>query len=341
MSAPLLPSLREAYQPYFDVGVAVDLRDLVPGYTDLLAEHYSSVTAENAMKPAWIQPEEGRFVFDEADAVAAVAANNGQRLYGHTMIWHHQTPAWMFLGPDGLPLTASAADRRLLYQRAERHLAALADHFGDQVWAWEVANETVDEDEPDGLRRTPWRMVLGEDYLLQLFRIARQVAPRACLVLNDFETERPAKREAFARVLRRLLDSGADVDAVGHQMHLTLSSPTEEVEATLETFSHLGIDQVVTELDVSISRTPDESLPRVPAQRLVEQAEYYARLFSAFRSQSRTLRCVTLWGLADSHSWLRYWPAIRLHEAPLLFDDRLQPKDAFWGIATPADVRER
>lgn len=328
-------SLSEAYRPYFDLGVAVDLRDLVPGYADLLARHFTSVTPENAMKPAWVQPEEGVFDFEAADMVASFADRNGQRLYGHTMTWHHQTPAWVFHHADGTALTGSAADRALLLGRAERHIGALADHFGDRMWAWEVSNEAVDEDEPDDLRRTPWRTVLGDGYLRDLFRIARDAAPGACLVLNDFETERPAKRDAYLRVVRRLLDAGVELDAVGHQMHLTLASPIEQIDESLAAFAGLGLAQVVTELDVSVSRTPGESLARVAPERLAEQAAYYARLFETFRSHARTLRCVTLWGLTDAHSWLRYWPVVRLHEAPLLFDDLLRPKDAFRQIMPP------
>jgi endo-1,4-beta-xylanase len=326
------PSLHDVFADHFRVGAAIDLRDLIPSCSELLAHHFSSVTAENAMKPAWAQPDEGRFDLAAADQIARVAATNGQRLYGHTLIWHHQTPDWMFCHADGTPLTSSAADRALLLARAENHISTMAEHFGEQVWAWEVVNEAVEETVPDRLRPTVWRTVLGENYLHVLFDIAHQAAPHATLVLNDFATEQPGKRAALLEVVMRLLDDGAPVSAVGHQFHLSLGDSLEQVDAALSAFADLGIGQVVTELDVSISRTPQESLARTPADRLREQEQFYAGLFSIFRDHASSLEAVTMWGLSDGHSWLRYWPVIRLHEAPLLFDDLLEPKAAFWSV---------
>lgn len=330
MSAVTTPSLGRAVRPFFDLGVAIDLRDLVAGPREVIAHQFTSVTAENAMKPAWIQPTEGRFEFEAADAIVAAARAHGQRVYGHTLFWHHQTPAWWFHHPDGTPLTNAPGDRRLLLDRAATHAGTLIEHFGDDVWAWEVVNEAVDETEPDLMRRTPWRRILGPSYVEQLLHLTRSVAPRATLVVNEFETEGPRKLHAYATLVRGLLDRGAPLDATGHQCHLTLETSVPQLELAIEHMAQLGVDQVITELDVSISRDPQESLALPPADRMAEQESFYDELFSMLLRHADSLRAVTLWGVGDGHSWLRYWPTIRLHEAPLLFDDLLRPKPAFW-----------
>jgi endo-1,4-beta-xylanase len=329
------PLLRDALRSHFRVGSAIDLRDLHAGPAALL-DHFDSITAENAMKPMWAQPCEGDFRFDAADAIAEAAIAHGARVYGHTLVWHHQTPDWFFRDEGGSWLTDSAADRRLLRTRMEHHITTMAEHFGERVWAWEVVNEAVDPEQDDLLRRTPWYRVLGPGYVAEAFRIARDAAPHAMLVLNDFETEFAEKAEAVARVAERLLDDGVPVDALGHQAHLVLERPVAGLESAMTRFGELPVRQVVTELDVSVSRHPEESEAFPAPDRLVAQADYYAELFEAFRAHARELELVTIWGLFDGHSWLRYWPVVRLHEAPLLFDDLLRPKEPFWRIVREA-----
>jgi endo-1,4-beta-xylanase len=66
---------------------------------------------------------------------------------------------------------------------------------------------------------------------------------------------------------------------------------------------------------------------------LSDQALLYRALFNAFDRPS--VQSVTLWGLADNHTWLNGFPVARTNR-PLLFDTALSPKLAFWTVVDPA-----
>ena len=333
-----LPPLRDVLAEDFVVGAAVEVPDLVGPSGELLSRHFAQLTAGNAMKPDAIQPAEGTFTFTTADRIVEYARANDMRVYGHTLVWHSQTPDWFFEDGDGQPLTR--ADRDLALARMRAHIEAIAAHYDDgEIWAFDVVNEVIDETQPDGLRRSPWYEIVGPDYIDHAFRFARAAfGPDVKLFINDYNTEFPAKRAAYHDLVSRLVADGVPVDGVGHQLHVDLRRPVSLVDETLTRFDDLGLLQAVTELDVSTSLTSTEQLEATPQARLVEQGWYYRDLFEVLRAHSDDLASVTVWGLSDARSWLRTWPVNRPQEAPLLFDDGLQAKPAYYAIVDPASL---
>jgi endo-1,4-beta-xylanase len=67
-------------------------------YRDLAATQPTSVTPENAMKWESVEPLRGQFRWRSADAVVAFAKANGQKVRGHTLVWHSQLPLWLING---------------------------------------------------------------------------------------------------------------------------------------------------------------------------------------------------------------------------------------------------
>jgi endo-1,4-beta-xylanase len=334
-----IPPLKDVLADDFPIGSAIDARETVGAPAELLTKHFNSITAENHMKPESIQPTEGVFTFEEADELVEFAEANGMRIYGHTLVWHSQTPEWFWQDENGDPLTNSPEHRQLALDRMQAHIQAIADHYGDRVWAWDVVNEAIDESQADGLRRSPWYDIIGPDYLAQAFHFARAAfGPDVKLFINDYNTEFPAKRDAMYNVVSQLLADGVPVDGVGHQLHVSLTRPISFVDQSITKFRELGVLQTVTELDVSISTSSQESLPAPPPDRVVRQGYYYRDLFEVLRNHSDVLESVTAWGLHDGRSWLRTWPIDRPHEAPLFFDDDLQAKPAYWGVVDPTQL---
>lgn len=71
--------------------------------------------------------------------------------------------------------------------------------------------------------------------------------------LDDYGLENPGKRANCVKLIRGLLERGVPIDGVGTQSHFHLDHPSlEDVEATIEEFSALGIKVMVTELDVDV-----------------------------------------------------------------------------------------
>ena len=109
----------------FPIGAAVGRPQLLGERGQLLAKHFNSVTAGNAMKWDTIQPVEGTFNYTDADAIVAFARANAMKVRGHTFVWYNQTPAWVFNDANGQPMTATAANKTLLLARLEAHIRAL------------------------------------------------------------------------------------------------------------------------------------------------------------------------------------------------------------------------
>ncbi|MEO8531781.1 MAG: endo-1,4-beta-xylanase, partial [Deltaproteobacteria bacterium] len=321
------------------MGVAIDARETSGAAADLLVKHFDQITPENQMKPEAIQPSEGRFTFGAADHLLDFSEANGIRVYGHVLVWHSQTPDWFFSGPDGKPLTNSPQDQQIALDRMKAHIDAVAAHMKGRVWAFDVVNEVIDESQSDGQRRSRWYEILGPDYIAQAFIFARAAfGPDTKLFINDYNTEFPAKRAAYYALVKSLVDAGVPIDGVGHQFHAALSRQPSLLDETLTTFTDLGLMQAITEIDVSISKSSNESLPETPPERLVEQGYYMVELGAVLRKHADQLASVTFWGLTDNRSWLRHWPIERPHEAPLLFDAQLQAKPAFWGLVDPSKL---
>jgi endo-1,4-beta-xylanase len=331
-----IPALKDALP--FTVGTAMDRTETVGVQRELVLRHFESVTPGNALKWDSIEPREGEFNWAEADAQVGFGVANGLAVRGHTLVWHSQTPAWVFQNAAGQPLTNSPEDRALLLQRLENHIRAEVGHFGDKIKVWDVANEVIDEYQPDGLRRSRWFEVTGLDYLRTAFRVAREVAPPGTkLVINDYNTETPRKREALANLVQQLRAEGVPIDTVGHQMHVNVvRPPVSDIEATLDRFAALGVDQQVTELDISAYTNFTDTAP-ISEATLVAQGYRYRDVFDALRRHAGQLSSVTLWGASDANSWLTNFPIPR-PDQPLLFDGRLQAKPAYWGVVDPSKL---
>lgn len=329
-----IPSLADATD--IPIGTAVAEQDLTGRPAELLLRHFDQLTAENAMKPAVVQPAEGEFDFAPMDAILDFAVAHGLTVHGHTLVWHKSTPEWFFTTADGRPLTDSPADQQLLRDRMRTHMQAIADHLAERygaeqpVRSWDVVNEPLDPTESDGLRHSPWYDVLGPDYIAQAFSTAREVfGPDITLYLNDYDTDAPDRRRGLVSLLTSLQSSGVPVDAVGHQMHLRLGSSVERVTDTLDAVAALGLRQAVTELDVALTAS-DQQLDSVSTDQLTDQGDLVRQLVEVFVAHDPEF--LSVWGLYDTRSWLRSWPRERPLESPLLFDDDLQAKPAYQGF---------
>ncbi|GAA3465157.1 endo-1,4-beta-xylanase [Saccharothrix longispora] len=330
-----IPAVKDVLADHFTVGAAVEPAQVLGNHGQLLARHFNSITPGNQLKWDATEPTEGAFRFGDADTLVAWAKANGAAVRGHTLVWHQQTPAWVFQDASGAEMTATPENKALLLARLEAHIRGVVGHYGDDIPVWDVVNEVVDENQADGLRRSRWFEIAGLDYVRTAFRVAREVAPTAELVINDYNTNVPAKRDKLHDLVALLRAEGVPVDAVGHQMHVNVQWPSvAETEAMIAKFTPLGVDQQITEMDVSIYTDSSQSYPTPPADVLRTQAYRYRDLFEVYKRHSASISSVTLWGLADDNTWLDAFPVTR-KDHPLLFDTRLQAKDAYWGVVDP------
>jgi endo-1,4-beta-xylanase len=332
-----IPSVYQTLASYFPIGAAIE-----PGQLDsrhhaqLLKLHFNSIVAENVMKPGPIQPTEGQFNWTDADTLVQFARANNQHMRGHTLVWHQQNPSWLFKDANGNDLQPTEAHKTLLLQRLEAHIRAVAGRYKDDIFAWDVVNEVIDPVQANCMRRSPWYTITGVDYIATAFRVAREVAPNAKLYINDYSTTDRRKRECIYNLVRDLKAQGVPIDGVGHQMHVNIESPSGPViEETIQLFAGLGLDNQITELDMSVYTNDTDTYTTVPEEILIKQGYRYQEIFDAFKRQKDHISSVTLWGMGDDHTWLKTFPITRL-DLPLLFDEQLQAKYAYWGVVDPS-----
>jgi endo-1,4-beta-xylanase len=215
-------------------------------------------------------------------------------------------------------------------------------HFGDKVYAWDVVNEPLDPSQPDCLNHGPFYQVLGKSYIDIALEATRQYAPAGTkLFVNDYSTTDPNRLACLVRVVRDLQSRGIPLDTVGREMHIAINYPTPDAfEDAVETVARLGVDQQVTEFDMSVYNAGDNTSNyganggTVPLSIIAQQGYLYEQYVHIFRRLRHHLSGVTLWGMADDDTWLDSFPINRLN-LPLPFDTQLQAKPAYWGIVDP------
>ncbi|MGA8205330.1 MAG: endo-1,4-beta-xylanase [Woeseiaceae bacterium] len=343
------PALRDVFADDFLIGAALDagqIMGLDPASPEFLAKHFSALTAENAMKWERIHPDEDRYVFDYADRLTAFATSHGIHVAGHTLVWHKQTPGWVFRDASGRP-----ASRELLLARMRSHIETVVGRYRGQVASWDVVNEALDAD--GELRDNRWRRIIGDDYVAKAFEFAHAADPDAFLNYNDFDLYLPAKRDGAIRLLDGLRRKGIPVHGIGMQAHYRLDAPAnlQDVEDSIVAFSKAGFDVMITELDVSVLPNPTEAGGAVrvdgrfrhdrrfdpytdglPVSVERQLGQRYVDLFSIFLAHRDAVSRVTFWGVNDAQSWKNDWPMQGRTDYPLLFDRDNRPKPALFDI---------
>ncbi len=353
-------ALKDVFKDAFVMGTAVN-DAIVSGRDaaarDLVLRHFGSITAENVLKAAPLNPKPGVWNFGPADAFVEFGRANGLFVVGHTLVWHNQTPEWFFLDERGEPNSPKGQ-----IERMRAHIEAVAGRYKGRIHAWDVVNEVIDND--GTYRPTTWVKAVGsgDELVKAAFRFARESAPDAELYYNDFNAWRPAKRDGIVRMVKMLQAEGIRIDGIGMQGHWGLNYPkTEYIEAAIDAYAALGVKVMITELDVdvlpltregqiigTVMSDPQFQLEEFKAYldpyrdglpEAVERqvAERWAELFRIFYKRRDRIDRVTLWGIHDGASWKNNYPVPGRTNYPLLFDRSRQPKRAFDAVvAVPA-----
>lgn len=339
-------SLKQFFSEDFHVGVALNKdhfyeTDLLN--TDLIQQHFNSITPENSLKWEAIHPNRDEYAFEDADRFVSFGTERQMKMIGHTLIWHYQTPQWVFEDEDG-----NALDRDRLLERMRSHIHTVVTRYKGRIHGWDVVNEALNED--GSLRVTPWLKIIGEDYLIKAFEFAHDADPEAELYYNDFCLENGSKRKAAISLIKKLQEHHIPIAAVGIQGHYTLTWPSiEHIENTIVAFAELGIGINISELDIdvlpqawdlrdaSLSPAMHASLnpykAGLPDAINIALAKRYAELFTLFLKHSSSIERVTFWGLTDRDSWLNNMPLKDRTNYPLLFDREGNPKSALHAIS--------
>ncbi|CAN7623023.1 endo-1,4-beta-xylanase [Rhizobium sp. LjRoot254] len=298
-------------------------------FAQLVIDQANMLVAEGETKRKAIEPKQGRLNFAPTERLLAFAEKNGQRMRGHTLLWHEANPDWL------LAKLEEGRDDKLLTDYIEKTVG----HFKGRMHSWDVINEVIhiDEGGEEDLRiSSPWYKAFGSGYIETAFQVAHAADPDALLFYNEINLEADVwwaeqRRTSVLKLLEKLLKKGIPVHALGIQSHLKayrLDYTDEVMSRFLDEVSDLGLKILITEFDIA-----DVEGPADPAQRDADIAALGRRYLDVAFSKPAVLGCLT-WGISDRYSWLSSYDSYKWSDGSLSrglpFDGDLRPKKLYF-----------
>ena len=308
-------------------------------YRTLFLTEFNAITVNVgmvAMRASATESNEDAFVY--LDSIVDFAAANEMKIFFHHLVWHESNPSWLAQQP---------CDAESMGQLLQGHIQDVVSRYRGRIYAYSVVNEPFDERFNSAIWNDPWMECMGEGYIAQAFRWAREADPTALLYLNEFNAESTIgesghvrKSDALYDLVGRLVADSVPIDGVGFQMHTDLGgrifrSPPDRsgVSRNMDRLAALGLDVWITEMDVAIFNGTGS-----PTDKLSQQATVYGDAMDLCLTHA-ACRGLTVWGLTDAYSWV-YELARQVHqyeatppdEAPLLFDTAFRPKPAYVSV---------
>ena len=197
-------TLKSAFAGSFLVGAALNQAQFTEQDqrgASIVKAQFNTITSENVLKWLLVHPQPGQYDFAAPDKYVDFGERNGMFIVGHTLVWHQQTPRWVFEDAAG-----ARASRDTLLARLHDHIRTVVGRYRGRVKGWDVVNEAVDED--GTLRKTPWLAIIGDDYLVKAFEFAHEADPDAELYYNDYSVENAPKRNGVIALIRKLQAAG-------------------------------------------------------------------------------------------------------------------------------------
>lgn len=356
-------TLKDAYKDVFKIGTAVNpaiVSGLDKATQEIVIKQFNTITVENVMKAAQINPTPGVFNFAPADDYVEFGQKNKMFIVGHTLVWHNQCPAWFFTNANGQPNT-----KKEQIERLRDYIKTIAGRYAGKVHAWDVVNEVIDND--GSYRPTTWVNAVGNgDTLVKYaFKFAAEYAPNTELYYNDFNAWRPEKRDGIVRLVKMLQKEGLRIDGVGMQGHWGLNYPKNNyIEEAIDAYAACSVKVMITELDVDVLPLTKEGQiigqgmgdkqfqleefktfldpyqNGLPDSMQIALAKRYEELFKIFYKRKDKIARVTLWGVHDGMNWKNDYPIPNRTNYALLWDRNKQPKPAFYAVLNvPATIK--
>ncbi|PCH71376.1 MAG: 1,4-beta-xylanase [Bacteroidales bacterium] len=334
-------SLKDAFVGKYYIGTALNESQILGKDTvaiRVVKEQFNAIVAENCMKSESIQPVEGEFDFSLADRFVEFGEQNNMFITGHTLIWHSQAPAWLFVDKEGYDVS-----RDVLIERMKSHISTVVGRYKGRIKGWDVVNEAILDD--GSWRKSKFHEIIGEDFVKLAFEFAHEADPEAELYYNDYSMAHSGKRMGVVNMVKKLQEQGVRIDGIGMQGHCSMDFPSvEEFENSLVAFSDLGVNVMITELDITVLPSPRKEVgadisasfeykkelnpyaEQLPDSVKIALNKRHMEFWGLFNKYQDKISRVTLWGVNDSQSWRNGWPVPGRTDYPLLFDREYKAK---------------
>jgi len=339
------------------------------GYQSTLANEFNVYVAENSFKMSELLPNAPANPFDvqisdlstaKIDTLVARARENGVGMIrGHALIWHTQAPSWLTTSVTGWTSDQITAFATSYIKAVVTYCKSINDAVDApvRIYEWDVINETIDKTtakDKKRARRSAAKSSFGyrtgtwydgvadrQAFIDAVFRAARNADPNLRLVYNDYGIEfyGSPKCNFMLNMVGGMVARGVPIDGVGMQCHFQgpdtsgaggfSSSNAKKFRQTFAALRALGLEGIVTELDLWLQTDSATTEGNVTSQQLALQGDQYRLIVSTALSEPNCPALV-LWGFTDAYSWIPWaWPGWG-HSLP--FDRSYAKKPAYEGI---------
>jgi GH35 family endo-1,4-beta-xylanase len=224
------------------------------------------------------EPKRGHTAYAYTDRAVAWCRSEGIQMKGHPILWGHEAgrPSWVRDQPS------PALQRERITQ--------LLDLYGNDIGFWEVVNEPAHFPEP----------VIDDPY-----RWARQMAPEAHLILNDYGVIGQGF-PAFFKLVKEASARGVPFDGIGMQAHepRTMRFPLAGVRRTLRRYAALGKELHITELMLPSAGEKILGSHQTGTWDEAAQADYAVKFYTVCFAEP-SLRAISWWDLCDRTAYAK------------------------------------
>jgi len=336
--------LKDVYANYFRVGNILNGSTINnSGVKALILKEYNSISMENEMKPDATVRQSGSTsenilaqINTGAAAILKFCVDNNIAVRGHVLVWHGQTPRWLFTtdlqnpADPGNTNSVKWVTKAVMEKRLETYITNMFKLIKEQypnvnLYAYDVVNEGVatcnnvwgarcpgyDFKGAGGVDQTaegnsPWAKIYGDNSFIEsAFKYAKaardQYFPNCKLFYNDYNEWDPPKRDHIISQILTPLKNKGYLDRMGMQGHIDAGtggwSSVERCTTAMNMYAALNIDVQITELDVGINNG-------AAAQ---QQADRYKGVFQhavkVNKKGGGKFTAIVIWGPNDGNSW--------------------------------------
>jgi endo-1,4-beta-xylanase len=307
----------------------------LPKCKEVVKKEYSGMMVQVQDLWKWSEYNQGEIESEGLDELLNFARENNLKVHFFHLIWSDRySPVWLFPGePDG---SRECGDwtREELLEIMEKRIRSYIEYTEDIAVAWNVVNEAFREN--GRLSNYCWRKIIGDDYIDRAFMYAEEVLgdrglEDRMLVFNDnFGVGRMSRVEidaVFDYIKKAKEERGIRIDAFGLQNHLYeevgeqfTTGYLQDLEYFFDKAEDAGVKVLITEMDVYQAGRTQERV-----------AELYEEVVSRCLRRSNCVSFAT-WGVDDASSWLRSSQIGLPYAKPLLFDEELNRKPAYYSV---------
>jgi endo-1,4-beta-xylanase len=229
------------------------------------------------------------------------------------------------------PWAENIADANELKTVAVEHIRSLIARYKGRIDSWVVFGEMYNQWTPN-----MWVEKLGTSnisWIKDIYDAAHQADPKTELIYSDFDIEFGGdKADMTFETIKRVVESGAPIDAIAFQMHINgrdftggqLDFKVAEIRKQIKRYQQLGLEVIVGEMDVMMEGVSIDSFERSQIQASIVKA-----LLKACVEEGVT--GIRFFSQIDRLSWKEQVAFAGGSDGdPTLFDDQGNPKPSYY-----------